>query len=351
MSQPIAVALVGYGFAGRVFHAPLIAATDGVRLHTIVSRQTEAVAAAWPDVQRCADLESALADPAVDLVVIATPNVHHAAQAAAALTAGKHVVVDKPFTLTVREAASVIRVANDAGRLLSVFHNRRYDSDFLTLQSVLREGLLGDVVQVESRFDRFRPEVRDRWRERDDPGAGVWYDLGPHLIDQALQLFGMPIGITTDLARHRPGALVDDAFTAILRYDRRRVLLQASSVAAEHDLRFAVHGMAGSFVKHGADPQEAALKAGGSPRDSGWGDDPRPGVITTIVGEQRASRPVASVPGDYGRYYAAIRDAIHGVGMNPVAPADALAVMCLLEAGRESAATHREVAPVMHTPS
>jgi predicted dehydrogenase len=343
MTTELQVALVGYGFVGQTFHAPLIAAVDGLRLHSVVSRSAGLVRAAYPDVQVHADLETALRDPAVDLVVIATPNVLHAEQAREALTAGKHVVVDKPFTVTPHEAREVIAHAQRAERVLSVFHNRRWDSDFLTLRSLLTTGVLGEITQFESHFDRFRPEVRDRWREREGAGSGLWYDLGPHLVDQALQLFGAPIAVSADIGMQRQGAQSDDYFHVQLRYARLRVLLHASTLVVANDRRFAVHGTRGSFLKDGLDPQEAALKAGHTPGGAGWGSDSRSATLTINVGDVTESRQVSAIPGDYRRFYAGLRDAILGAGINPVPATDALMVMELIEAGRQSAAERREV--------
>lgn len=340
---PLRVALVGYGFAGRTFHAPLIAATHGLQLHTIVSSQASQVRADHPGVTVHDGLDAALADPAVDLVVIATPNTLHAAQAHAALDAGKHVVVDKPFTVTSVEARGVAEHAERSGRVLSVFQNRRYDSDFEALRSLIADGALGTVTQFESHFDRFRPDVRDRWREQAMAGSGLWYDLGPHLLDQALQLFGMPHAITADIALQRDGARSDDYFHVQLCYDRLRVLLHASTLVAANGLRFAVHGTGGSFMKDGLDAQEDALKAGRTPGDEGWGIDPRPGTLTTMHGDVATTHVVHGPPGDYRRYYAAVRDAIHGTGPNPVTAAYAVTVMTLLERAIDSNATRREV--------
>ncbi|MCC7054917.1 MAG: oxidoreductase [Gemmatimonadaceae bacterium] len=341
---PLNVALVGYGFVGKVFHAPLVMAVEGLHLHTVVSSNAHAVHADLPQVQVAPTLDAALADAAVDLVVIATPNAVHAAQAHAALDAGKHVVVDKPFTVTVAEAVDVIAHAEAAGRVLSVFHNRRYDSDFLTLRGLVTAGDLGVVTQYESHFDRFRLDVRDRWREKAGPGAGLWYDLGPHLVDQALQLFGMPLGITADIAVQRDGAETDDYFHATLRYPRLRVLLHGSALVAAHDLRFAVHGTRGSFVKQGLDSQEDALKAGRTPGDAHWGVDPRPGTLTRVAGDDLTTRTISGPPGDYRAYYAGVRDAILGAGPNPVPGAEALDVMRLIAAGVQSALARSEIA-------
>lgn len=343
MPETLQVALVGYGFVGKVFHAPLISAVEGLALHSVVSSNAAAVHADHPDARVSPDLATVLADPAIDLVVIATPNMLHAPQAHAALDAGKHLIVDKPFTVTVAEADAVIAHAERVGRVLSVFHNRRYDSDFMTVQRLLASGALGEVTQFESHFDRFRLAIRDRWRERSGPGAGLWYDLAPHLLDQALQLFGAPLGITADIAVQRDGGETDDYFHAVLRYRRLRVILHASTMMAAHDLRFSVHGTRGSFIKQGLDTQEDALKAGRTPGDAGWGVDPRLGTLTTVDGEELATRVVEGEPGDYRRYYAAVRDAIHGSAPNPVPATEARAVMQWIAMGIASSDARQEI--------
>ena len=327
MRASLNVAVVGYGYAGRVIHAPLISAVDGLRLHGVVSGQGELVRSRWPEARVYPDLSAALADPAIDLVVLATPNAVHAEQAHAALDAGKHVVVDKPFTVTVAEAESVVAHAERAGKVLSVFHNRRWDSDFLTVRKLIAEGALGEVTYFESRFDRFRPVVRDRWRERTGAGAGLWYDLGPHLVDQALQLFGPPLDLTADLAIQREGAQVDDYFHVLLRYSRLRVVFHASMLVAANDLRFAVHGTRGSFVKLGLDPQEEVLRAGGVIGGDDWGVDRRAGVLTLVEGERVVVREVTSERGDWRRFYAGVRDAIWGVGGNPASGGEGVGVV------------------------
>ena len=344
MTASLNVALVGYGFVGKVFHAPLISAVDGLTLHTIVSSNADAVHADFPDMHIAPTLDVALADPSVDLIVIATPNALHAPQAHAALDAGKHVVVDKPFTVTVSEASDLIVHAGRAGRLVSVFHNRRYDADFRTLRYLLADGALGTVTQFESHFDRFRLEVRDRWRERAGPGAGLWFDLGPHLIDQALLLFGAPLGITADIAVQRDGGETADYFHVTLRYARLRVILHASTMMAAHDLRYSVHGTLGSFVKQGLDSQEDSLKAGRTPGDALWGHDARPGTLTTVHGDHTSTRIIAGEPGDYRRYYVGVRDAVNGSAPDPSPAGDALAVVWMIELGIESSEKRREVA-------
>lgn len=344
MAPSLNVALTGYGFVGRIFHAPLISAVPGLTLHTVVSSNPDAVRADFPEAHVVPSLDAALANGAIDLVVIATPNTLHAPQAHASLEAGKHVVVDKPFTITTGEAEALIAQAERAGRVLSVFHNRRYDSDFLTLRQLVQDGALGTVTQFESHFDRFRPDVRGRWREQAGPGAGLWYDLGPHLVDQALQLFGTPVGITLDLEMQRENAETDDYFHALLRYPRLRVVLHGSALMVAHDLRYAVHGTRGSFMKQGLDSQEDALKAGRTPGDAHWGVDPRPGTLVTMDGDDVVTRTITGPPGDYVAYYAAVRDCIAGTGANPVTGDEALRVMQVIEAGLRSVAGRREVA-------
>lgn len=204
MSPILNVALVGDGFTGRVLHAPLLAHTPGIRLHSVVSSDAVKVHADHPSVRVVADAGAAFADPAIDRVVIAAPNRAHASLACAALLAGKHLVVDKPFTVTLAETREVIAVAAGARRLISVIKNRRWDADFLAVQQLLADRTLGEVMEFHSHLDRYRPDVADRWREQEQPGSGLWYDLGPHLMDQALQLFGMPIAVSA-ASRNRSG--------------------------------------------------------------------------------------------------------------------------------------------------
>ncbi|HLT44629.1 MAG TPA: oxidoreductase [Luteimonas sp.] len=337
---PLNVALLGYGLAGRVFHAPLIVHTPGLRLHSVASSDAAKVQADFPDVAVVADPARVFADPGVDLVVVATPNATHAPLAIAALRAGRHVLVDKPLATGLAEAERMVAAARESGRILSVFQNRRQDADFLTLRGLVEEGRLGEVVELHSHFDRFRPAVADRWRERAGPGAGLWFDLGPHLVDQVLQLFGMPLAVQADIAVQRPEAAVDDFFHVVLRYPRLRAVLHAGALVAANGLRFAVHGTGGSYIKHGLDPQEAALRAGIAPGAPGWGRDPQPGILTVPDAEPQA---LAGVDGDYRACYAAMRDAILGSGAPPVTPDQALEVMQVLDAGVASAASGRSI--------
>jgi predicted dehydrogenase len=339
------VALVGYGNAGRIFHAPLISGVPGLALSHVVSSKPQAVLADWPLVKVLAQPEHAFADPEVDMVVIATGNESHFPLAHAALLAGKHVVIDKPCTVTLEQTQTLLALAKAQGRVLTVFQNRRWDADFLGLQEVIQSGELGRIVYFESHFDRYRPVVPDRWREQALPGSGLWFDLGAHLVDQALVLFGMPETIALDTACQRDGAQVNDYFHAQMRYGDQhpglRVILHASALVPAVGPRFVVHGTRGSFVKYGLDVQEDALKAGGRPQwgvASGWGVDPLPAVITTYRDGQIQTESVSPVAGDYCALYAGLLAHLRGEALAlAVTPEDVWRDMALLEAGGRSA--------------
>jgi predicted dehydrogenase len=337
------VALIGFGYAGRVFHAPLIAATPGLSLTVIGSRQANNPASAYPGVEVVADPLVAVRHPAVDLVVIATPNDTHAPLAEAALQTGKHVVVDKPFTVTLAEARTLAATSAEAGQILSVFQNRRWDSDFLGLARELAAGRIGEVVEFRSEMSRYRPQIRDRWREHAGPGAGIWYDLAPHLIDQALLLFGLPETVQADLRVQRPGGSTIDWFHAVLGYGRKRVILTSSMIAADSATRFLARGTQGTLIKRSGDPQEAQLVSGQKPGSPGWGRDPDPLIL--LAGEAGAPTELATPAGNYLDYYVAIGDALRREREPPVTPAQATTVMVIIEAGLRSADEGRVVSP------
>ena len=318
------VGIVGFGFATKVFHAPVIRAVEGLRLTTIVQR-SGAGDPRYADVEFVRSVDELLQRP-IDLVVVATSNTSHHPIAKQSLLAGRHVVVDKPFTVTMAEAEELVRLGQAARRLLSVYQERRYTGDCVTVQRVISEGLLGRVVTFEHHFDRFRPELKPgAWREQRLPGSGVWYDLGPHLLDYALQLFGIPEAIGADIRVERDGAVVDDAFDVTLHYPRMRALLRGSMLASGSAPTFVVHGTKGSFIKYGQDPQEGALKAGQTPDLPDW-DRESPelhGTLTTSEG----TRVVPTVPSNFTRYYENVRDAILGTAPLAVTPGQALDVM------------------------
>lgn len=349
-SPTLRAGLIGFGFAGQTFHAPVLSAVPGLELGAVASSQPHKVHADWPGVVVVPDVDALLRRADIDLVVVAAPNAQHHPLARKALEAGKHVVVDKPFTLDATQARDLTALAERQGRLLSVYQNRRFDADFLTLRGLLARGELGRPVFFESHFDRFRPQVRERWREQAVPGAGLWGDLGSHLLDQALQLFGRPDTLQLDMAALRDGAAVEDYFHAVLRYQvgphgPLRVLLHATTLAAHAAPRYIVHGTGGSYLKRGVDPQEDALRAGGRPGGEGWGVDTLDGELTLMGDDCRPrTRAVPTLPGNYVAYYAAVRDAILGKGPNPVTPQQAVELMELLDLGRQSAAEGRALA-------
>jgi scyllo-inositol 2-dehydrogenase (NADP+) len=323
------VGLIGYGLAGAVFHEPLIRACEGLELSAVLTSREHPLRVGSVDelIGRC------------ELVVVASPNASHFPLALEALERGRHVVVDKPLTVTLEETDALIALAGETGRMLTVFHNRRWASDFLSLREMLPR--LGEPFLVEAHWDRFRPEVKERWRERPGPGAGLLADLGPHMIDEMLIMFGMPDAISADIFAQRPGASVDDYFDLRLDYGGRRVCLRASSLIGAPRPRFAAHGSGGSFVKYGLDPQEAQLKAGMDPRDPGFGVEERCGTLTLPDGR------VEQVPGQRGRYldfYKAVVAATEEGAAAPVDPTDARDGLLLIDLARRAAETGQRLA-------
>jgi scyllo-inositol 2-dehydrogenase (NADP+) len=327
-NDEIRVGLVGYGLAGSVFHAPLIRACRRMDLAAVLTSRDV------PNAVRSLDelIERS------DLVVVASPNTSHFPIARRALAAGRHVVVDKPFTVTLVEADELIRLAAEQQRVLSVFHNRRWDSDFLTVRDLLPR--LGEVLLFEANWDRFRPAIKHGWREVPDPGSGLFNDLSPHLIDQALQLFGLPEAIESDIIAQREGAAVDDYFEMTLHYGRRRACLRSSTLIAAPRPRFAIHGTGGSFVKHGLDPQEPQLKARLRPGDAEFGLDPQDGTFVSPDGQ---SERVPTKRGDYGAFYAALAAAILDGAPVPVSAEDARNGLALIDLARRASAEGRRL--------
>ncbi|WP_420824908.1 Gfo/Idh/MocA family oxidoreductase, partial [Streptomyces coryli] len=353
--RPLRVGLLGYGLAGSVFHAPLIAATEGLVLDTVSTSNPERQAQAraeFPEVRTAATPDEVLARAdGLDLIVIASPNKTHVPLAKAALEAGLPVVVDKPLAATAAEAEELDALARDRGLLLSVFQNRRWDNDFLTLQKLIGEGALGDVQRFESRFERWRPQLKGGWRESGDPAeiGGLLYDLGSHVVDQALTLFGPAVSVYAEADVRRPGAAVDDdTFIAITHAGGVRSHLYVSATTAQLGPRFRVLGSRAGYVKYGLDPQEAALRDGKRPgKDEPWGAEPESAWGRLGAGESPLTgggEPVPTEPGDYPAYYAAVAAALRDGGEPPVTAGQAAAALRVLEAARESADTGRTVA-------
>jgi predicted dehydrogenase len=342
------VGVIGYGLAGAVFHAPLIAATPGLQIAAVVTRDAErrrAVTRDHPgarlvdDVERLWEMRDEL-----DLVVVASPNGTHVPFARAALAAGLHVVVDKPMAVTSEEGRALVDEARRRGRLLVPFQNRRWDGDFLTVRRLIDEGGVGRVLRFESRFDRWRPAPKARWREADAPrnGEGIAYDIGSHLVDQALRAFGPARHVYAELDRRHPDATVDDdSFIAITHATGVRSHLSMSTLAAQPGARFRVMGDRAAYEKHGLDPQEGALRGGARPGDPGWGEEPESRWGTLGVGDDR--RPIRTERGAYERFYAGIAAALGTGAPPPVDPMDAVAGLEVIEAAFRSSAEGRVV--------
>jgi predicted dehydrogenase len=336
----IEVGLIGFGLAGRAFHAPVIRAVPGLHLAAILQRSGNEAAEKYPDVRIVRNLDELLAMKEVRLIVIATPNETHYPFARQCLEAGRDVVVDKPFTTTLDEAMSLVQIAKQAGRILTVYQNRRYDGDFQAIRQLVAAGTLGRIVRFETSYDRYRPQLKPgAWRETQQPGSGILFDIAPHLIDHALVLFGLPGAVTADIRIERENAIADDAFDITLYYPRSlRAVLRSSILAAAPRPRFVLLGTHGSFVKESFDPQEMNLRQGYIPADTAWGAEPEEnwGVLTIPRGDGFEQRRIPSASCDYRDFYANVRDAVLGQAKLAVTPEWALDVVRLLELSRES---------------
>ncbi|WP_158941420.1 Gfo/Idh/MocA family oxidoreductase [Granulicella sp. S190] len=346
MAAEIGVAVIGFGLAGQVFHAPFVSAVPGLKLQAIVQRKGDEAGKAYPSARILRSFEEALADSAVQLIVVGTPNETHFNLAKQALLAGKHVVIDKPFASTSEEALELQELALKQGLVLAPFHNRRWDGDFLTVKNILKDESVGRLVTYESHFDRFRPVPRgNTWKEGASSANGLLFDLAPHLVDQALSLFGAPQGITASVRMDRDSTDIEDAFDITLEYPKLRAHCRSSMLACDAAPRFLLHGTRGSFKKFGLDPQEPALLGGAKLPRMGegewladakehWGtltvapDPNEPGILTRTQ--------VKTELGDYRFYYANVRDAITGTAELTVKPQDGYRTIKLLEMARQS---------------
>ena len=343
--QPIKVGLVGYGFSGQSFHRPLLSRLEEFHIGAVLSSNEEKVLKDIEGTTVVSTLEELLEED-IELVVITTPNHLHYSMIKQSLLSGKHVVVEKPFVTNSREGEELLALAKERGLYLSVFHNRRWDADFLTIQQLLKEETLGKIFTYEAHFDRFRPAIKDRWKENKIEGAGVLYDLGSHLLDQALTLFGTPQWVQADVFPQRNPEKAEDYFLITLGYDVLRVQLYSRSIVLDPGPRYQIHGLKGSFVKHGMDRQEDDLKAGKNPLSEDWGmeDEENWGVLTTISEEEVTSEVIPSEKGDYTQYYLGVYGAIRQNRPLPVDPEDALHVIKIIEACKESAKSGRVIA-------
>jgi predicted dehydrogenase len=347
MTSPIRAGVIGFGLGGRVFHTSFISAVPGLKLAAIVQRKGDEAGQAYPGAKIYRSTEELLADDSIQLVSVTTSNHTHFELGRQSLLAGKHVVIDKPFTLTSAEAAELNSIARERSLVLSAFQNRRWDGDFRTLRDLISRGALGRLVLFESHYDRFRQEPRlHTWKESgQNPGGGMLYDLGTHIIDQALALFDLPEAITADIRIDRDHGVTDDAFDIRLGYGKPgrpgfTVLLRSTMTAAIAGPRFTLHGTHGSFVKFGIDPQEDAIKAGIAIGSPGWGEESESLWGTLRLADGSESR-IPTEPGDYRGYYANVRDAILGDAPLAVTALDAWRTARIIELARQSAAEQR----------
>jgi scyllo-inositol 2-dehydrogenase (NADP+) len=341
MTSPLKIGLMGYGFAGQIFHAPVIAHSEAVVLAAIATGQPERARADFPDAAIVPDLDALLARADVECVVIATPNDTHFDLARRVLEHGKHVLVDKPVTLSAAQARTLAALAAERALVFAPFHNRRWDGDFLTVRALLASGELGRITHFESHFDRFRPEVRQRWREDVKRGGGLLYDLGPHLIDQTLALFGTPETVTAFVHARRDHATAPDYVHLVLGYANHDAVLHASALAA-FSPRFVVNGTGGSYLKNGLDTQEDQLKAGLRPGQPGFGAGNEAGrLLVPGSGGVETERTLPTADGDYTGLYRALAASIREGAPFPVSPQDAVDVMTVIELAAQSAVEGR----------
>ncbi len=346
MDRRIIVGIASFGMSGRVFHAPLLKHHRNFAIKRILERSRDDARTLYPDAIITRTFEELLEDDEIELVVVNTPDQTHFEFAKKVLQAGKHVVVEKPFTQTVAQGEELIALAREKGVMLTVFQNRRWDGDFLTVQEIVKKKMLGRLVDFESHFDRYRYGIQpDTWKERADAGAGLVYNLGSHMIDQALVLFGMPEAVTAHCRIVRTGGEIDDWYDIKLHYHNLNVCTKSSYLVRELGARYILHGTLGSFIKHGLDPQEEALKQNQAPGGSDWGKESQEwwGLLNTEVNGTQRRVVVETRPGNYGTFYNDVYDCLVHRTNPPVQPEDALNVIRIIEAAKKSNEERRTI--------
>jgi scyllo-inositol 2-dehydrogenase (NADP+) len=344
--KPISTAVLSYGMSGRVFHCPLLTTHAGFSLEAVVMRKPQ-VLDRYPNTKVYATIDAVLQLPAIELVVVNLPNEFHFAIASAALKAGKHVVLEKPFTVTSAEAKELITLAKSTDKLLTVFQNRRWDGDFLTVQKVVKENRVGRIVEFEAHYDRFRNYIQEgTWKEEQGPGSGILYNLGSHMIDQAVSLFGKPKFVDARVGIQRTNGKVDDFYDIRMEYVDMMVILKSSYLVREPGPRYVMHGEHGSFVKYGLDPQEQALNEGKIPGSPGWGTEPEEfwGKLNTEFDGGHYNGPLETIPGNYLAFYDSVHKSIRDGAKPAVAPEPALLCIQIIEACLASNKQKRAIA-------
>jgi scyllo-inositol 2-dehydrogenase (NADP+) len=346
MQNPISTAVLSYGMSGRVFHCPFIHANSGFSLDAIVRRNNTEPISLYPKARILKSVEEVISDKLIELVIVNIPNKFHFEFALKALESGKHVVVEKPFTVASSEAVKLVHLAKEKKLFLTVFQNRRWDGDFLTVKKVIEEKRLGKVVEFEAHYDRFRNTVStSTWKEEDGPASGNLYNLGSHMIDQALCLFGVPDFVDARTGVQRTGGKADDFYDIRLEYKNLLVILKSSYLVREPGPRYIVHGEAGSFVKFGGDPQEQALMAGKIPGGEGWGMEHQVtwGKLNTEMDGGHYEGPLETLRGNYMTFYNNVYDGIRNGAAPLVKHEESVALMIIIEACMESNKTKRAI--------
>ncbi len=335
MNMLINTGIIGFGLSGKVFHTPFIHTHPAFHLSAIVERNRKDSQKTYPDIRVYQDHHELLADKSIDLIVVATPNIHHYSMVKESLLTGKHVIVEKPFVPSSSEADELIILSEKTAKKIFVYQNRRWDGDFLTIQKLISENRLGAISHYEAHFDRFSPALKpNAWRDKDIPGGGILFDLGAHLIDQVLVLFGLPQKIKAVIQSERPGSIVDDCFALSMYYPEKTVLLKAGMLVEKEGPRFIIKGQKGTFTKYGIDPQEAALKKGELPHGDNWGSDDAAhfGTIKT----EKTSSPVPTEKGNYMGFYDNVYDVLFKNKPQAVSPEEGRDVIFIIEKAFES---------------
>lgn len=337
--NPVSTALLSYGMSGSVFHAPLLMAHPGFELSHIVQRHEKSIPGELQQARILRSVDEVFRDKGVELIIVNTPNETHVEFASRALEAGKHVVVEKPFTVTVAEADQLIVLAKRKNKILTVFQNRRWDGDFMTVKQVVEKSLVGKIVEFEAHYDRYRTYVESNsWKEEPTPGVGIIYNLGSHMLDQIIVLFGMPMEVDARMGIQRPGGKVEDYYDIRMRYPDFHVIVKSSYLVREEGPRYTLHGVDGSFVKYGIDPQEQALKEKKNPGSEGWGREPEEtwGKLNTTLAQQHFVGRLETVPGNYLHFYENVYGAIREGKSLEVKPEQSRQVIQLIETCQES---------------
>ncbi|HYI76708.1 MAG TPA: oxidoreductase [Chryseolinea sp.] len=344
--NPIKTALLSYGMSGEIFHAPLLAVNPGFELSMVLQRNSDKAKQRYPHTKIARTVDEVISDSDIELVVINTPNDSHYQFATKALESGKHVIVEKPFTVTTKEADTLIALAKKTNRQLTVFQNRRWDGDFMTVKKVVDNKWVGKIAEFELHYDRYRNYIEaNTWKEEQGPGSGILYNLGSHMLDQVLVLFGMPLDVDARVGTQRPNGKVEDYYDIRLSYEDFHAIVKSSYLVREATPRYILHGTEGSFIKYGIDPQEQALKEGKIPGSAGWGTEGKElwGKLNTNVGGLHFEGSIETIAGDYTQFYKNVYEAIRESKPLAVRPEESKNVIQLIEACYESSMSRKAI--------